>query len=419
MDNRTVKNRLEPTTAYGHTSRIAKPRLVGTLGELEVRKYIIDRLKDAGVAHKENFFDFYPTFPFDFLKKSILFITSLLLLQFLLFRVSVGAAALCALFTIVISAYLLSRWRFYEKNIHINHSESHRVLHRLNPSIGFKIRSANIEADTHTPPDPKCTVYLTAHYDSKSQNISLTLRIALSFILYFGIFILPFTIISAYFFPVLLYQIWFRAIVIIGYLVVIIAGLVLHLLNIENRSNGAVDNAASCGLLLAMNEAFSNLENKTSFQNIAVRTVFTGAEEVGLAGAQALVRQFKDKWRNENIVVINLDGIGIADKHSITSETGLFSDEGQISYPLITLVQQAAAKKGVPMMHLKGILGGEADHIPFVKDGFPAVSIGSYSINTRKIHTSQDNLRLVSLDALETTAGLLLEILESLDSRAD
>ena len=308
----------------------------------------------------------------------------------------------------------MKRWRFYARDKQVDHSLRYPTWRKRNPAIGYKMRSVNIETVLAEPENPAATIYLLAHYDSKSQNISIALRIACTAVIYYGLTALPLLYLAALVRPDLWANRLFSMWTMYSFLGTMVAGLTLALMSVENRSSGAMDNAASCGLLLGLADAWRNRTKGSFLDQLEIHMVFTGAEEVGLAGAEALVIQNRDAWRSKKVLFLNLDGVGTSRNHSITSETALFSKMRRISAPLLSTVLEAARKQQIPLYHLKGILGGEADHMPLVQAGFPAITLGSYSRRSLAVHTSRDTLEKIDLDALDATGKLVWQVLHDL-----
>ena len=408
----------DAAAAYGHTARLAKPRLTGTVGETEARQYITDRLKTLGNEVRETPFFFYPGFNFHFLKASIFAILFLLLVQHLLFRPFPTFAALISPLIWLVAWYLLGRWRYYARNKDVDHSVRFSAWRKHNPVIEYKMRSVNIETSVSKPEDPKAIVYLTAHYDSKSQNISIVFRILCAALVYLGLVLIPLLYLIGLVFPALWAEQSFMFFSFLLFIITMTAGLSLSLMSIENKSPGALDNAASCGMLLELARVYRSGKNSAPFKNLDVRMVFTGAEEMGLAGAEELVRRNLHSWEGREVFVLNFDGIGAGENHTLTSETTLFSKHRRLTEPLIRIVTNSGRKLGLSVTHLKGILGGEADHVPFVDSGIKAVSIGTYSRYSWGVHTRHDTLDKVQLPSLKTSAQLAMQILKNLDETA-
>jgi hypothetical protein len=129
-------------------------------------------------------------------------------------------------------------------------------------------------------PPVRPAVWLTAHYDSKGQPISMAIRLAAVTALVLGAAALPLALVPA--------------------LVLLAVGiLVLSRNRATDRSPGAVDNASGVLAALATVDRLP--------RDAPVGLLLPDAEELGLVGAQALVRERPELLRNA--AVINFDGL--------------------------------------------------------------------------------------------------------------
>jgi hypothetical protein len=124
------------------------------------------------------------------------------------------------------------------------------------------------------------SVWLTAHYDSKGQPISMATRLAGVIVLVLGAAALPFGLVPA--------------------LVLLAVGiLVLSCNRATDRSPGAVDNASGVLAALAIVDRLP--------RDAPVGVILPDAEELGLVGARALVRERPELLRDA--AVVNFDGL--------------------------------------------------------------------------------------------------------------
>jgi Peptidase family M28 len=410
-------SRFDPQSAITHAKNLARPRLVGTLGEIEARQYLLSKLGAMGYRPEEKPFNFYPTYHFDFLRGSILAVVCALLLHRMLIFHFPATIAIAGLLIPVAAAQLWKRWQSMERSqTSVPGFESELKIPNKKRAMEMVMRSSNIEAVLSKPENPKATVYLTAHYDTKSQNYSIVFRIAFAGIFGTGLFATPVAYFLAWLFPEIYGSVLFFGGVNLLFVGSMIGGLSLALMNVDNESPGALDNAGSCGLILGLAEGWQTIVNGPAFENIEVRAVLTGAEEVGLAGADAMVIQHRGEWDKEKTFFLNFDGIGASRRHSATSETAMFTRRYLETAPLIDMFSDSAKELGLPFIRVTGgIFGGEADHIPMVKAGFKAVTIGSVDRNSFRIHTAGDTPDLLSLKAMTASGELAEKVLGKLD----
>jgi len=143
-------------------------------------------------------------------------------------------------------------------------------------------------------PRARVSVWLVAHYDSKGQPLSMATRLAAAALATLGALELLALAVRALLGP-------FHAGVpdlFVG--AAGVAGILLLVANrVTNRSAGAVDNAAGVVAVLATLDALP--------PDVGVGVLFPDAEEYGLLGARALVRERANLLRDTCIV--NFDGV--------------------------------------------------------------------------------------------------------------
>ena len=143
-------------------------------------------------------------------------------------------------------------------------------------------------------PRARVSVWLAAHYDSKGQPLSMATRLAAAALATLGALELLALVVRALLGPL-------HA----GVPDVLaggagIAGILLLAANrVTNRSAGAVDNAAGVVAVLATLDALP--------PDVGVGVLFPDAEEYGLLGAQALVRERANLL--SDTCIVNFDGI--------------------------------------------------------------------------------------------------------------
>ena len=143
-------------------------------------------------------------------------------------------------------------------------------------------------------PRARVAVWLTAHYDSKGQPLSMATRLVAAVLATLGALELLALVVRA-----LLGRLHMGVPdVLVG--VAGVAGTLLLLANrVTNRSAGAVDNAAGVVAVLATLDALP--------PDVGVGVLFPDAEEYGLLGARALVRERANLLGDTCLV--NFDGV--------------------------------------------------------------------------------------------------------------
>ena len=135
-------------------------------------------------------------------------------------------------------------------------------------------------------PRARVTTWLTAHYDSKGQAVSMAARLVLAGVVVAGSL------------GALVVRLAGGPALVLAVPVVLVAAFVA-LSRISDGSPGAVDNCSGLLTVLATVDALP--------ADAAVGVVFPDAEEHGLVGARALVRERANLF--ENTALINFDGI--------------------------------------------------------------------------------------------------------------
>ena len=218
-------------------------------------------------------------------------------------------------------------------------------------------------------PQTRVTTWLAAHYDSKGQPMSMAMRLLLAGGLALAVLAVPFGI-------------WLPA----------TGGVALFLFlnRITDRSPGALDNASGVLTVLAVLDALP--------PTAAAGALLLDAEELGLVGARALVRERANLLAGT--VVSNFDGVD--DRGGVTA---LMHRSG----PVVRGVARALS-------------AGVWRSLPVIVDGMalaPAtrecVTIMKGNWETmRVVHTARDVSDRLSLEGVETVAGAVAAVLTTL-----
>jgi len=403
--------------AYVHAVQISKLRLVGSPGEIEAREYIKCTLQSMGLEPKEELFSFYPRIQFGFLLFGIGLMLLLLILAWTLWDNYPRFIGIISLGLPFLANRMSRIHQQLEAGAESDSSSWASLIKKLYPKSGQKFESANISATLSGDEGKgsKAFILLLAHYDSKSQNISLPVRVTSAIMFALGIYFLPLLMALSSIFGSLYRADWFQTVCGILFYLAFIGGAILFSLRIGNKSPGALDNAASCGVLLELLRILN--EPGRDFSNAHIDVTFTGAEELGLTGAYRIAKERLAELKERHYIVINLDGIGASTKLVMTSETGLSATHGRRHAQLHDLVRDAAHFCGLKIRRLTRNIGGEADHFPFVLQRIPAVTIGTYGAKTLGIHTKRDSIDKVDLESLEVTGELLINLIEITNQR--
>ncbi|HEY6061012.1 MAG TPA: M28 family peptidase [Gemmatimonadales bacterium] len=252
--------------------------------------------------------------------------------------------------------------------------------HRFAAAARFPLRGpAGAEGVTliAVRPRARVTTWLTAHYDSKGQPLSMALRLvwvaatALAMVgtagaLAFGGPFLPWSLAALAF--------------LVGFLV---------LNRATDGSPGAVDNATGLLTVLATLDALP--------ADASVGALLLDAEELGLVGARALVRERAHLLRGTT--VINFDGID--DRGAVTA---FVHRPGPLTGRLVAALRGRAWRR-----------------LPVVVDGIALAEAASQCVTimkgnwgtTRVVHTSRDTPGRLTLDGVHAVARVVASVLST------
>lgn len=173
--------------------------------------------------------------------------------------------------------------------------------------IGKKLRTANLVAKIPAKKSVIGKVIFMGHHDSKSQVLTTIQRtigftiggagLVIALIAFAAIGILS------------LYNIYLPVLSVIGYAgsgLMIVCAIHLSFNFLQNKSLGALDNASSIASLYEIAKYFK----ANPLRNCEMWFVITGAEEVGMMGAQAFFREHKSELDPETTYIINYDMAG-------------------------------------------------------------------------------------------------------------
>lgn len=372
--------------ALNHARNISLPRLPGSPGEKKATDYIIQRLRESGwsVSEEEFFISLTPWFLLKALVSVAFFfiILSRLLASFL--PLLSGMLFFLTSLTFVFS---LKIW------MHLLHSN---LLHKRKTGVKTK----NILASLNNGMSPrKKRLFLIAHHDSKSQNLSLPLRAVMSSLLVVSL------ILSGVF--SLLFHLKQEVIYInlLDILTVLSLLFLLFLLSIktENKSFGSLDNASSVGILLEL----AGILKKNPPRNIDIHLLFTGAEEQGLIGASAFLNRYYLELDRERDLFLNLD--------SPVNKRLMVSLSKKRPKELFSLMREVSEEKGIKLSSLPFVPGLLMDHLSFSHKGLKALSLYSISKKSLSIHTHKDTPSLLEKEGLINTGLLIESVIRRLD----
>ncbi len=359
----------DPNIAWNHILFLAYPRTVGSSGEKQAQEYIRSALEGMGYRVEEEEFALGMA-PWHFSR--ICIILGLCLLGTAWFT-----ADKFPLVAVILLGLILTILAF-----------ATRFWLRLIESPQFyrsKLKSKNIICSSPinwgTTGEGRGTqLFFMAHYDSKSQTISLPVRIICLGVVFVSLSALIIILGLGLEQPV--YEN-------LCFILAGIAGLRLAIVETRNDSPGALDNA-SVGILLEL----ARIYRQYPPPGVQLSFIFTGAEEWGLQGAANFLRNHMADSDKGNCLFMNLDGVGIAGKLAYVTNT---AGTGT----LLPQIKSIAGRLNVPLGQMHMFPGLLMDHLPFARHGFAVLSLCSVGRSSFYIHTPQDDMAKVDLQGID------------------
>jgi len=381
---------IDENNAYRITERLSFPRLIGTEGEKKAIEIVIDEFQKAGYKVIREEFE---TSFFNWILARFIFLplSAILILAAYLLMISPISSIFLSISLLLVGMYAT---RFSGSG------EEPRGKNYITENIYGKLIS----------PDAKLDVLYMAHWDSKSQTFSSLLRIIIFIIAIFGALILSLLNIIGGIISLTgnLDPNYYWAVLISSIVVGIIAS--LNVFNkTGNESPGALDNAASVGVMLELARYFK--ANPPTHINLTF--ISTGSEELNLGGANAFIRNHKNELDPVRTYFINFDGIG--GKGIIRLITSYGFPKKSSSDKLNTLFLDVAKELGIVCKSIWLPVGAWSDYMPVIKAGFEACWLASQG-SMLNVHRASDNMETISKTGLKNALLLNIGVIEKLDS---
>lgn len=378
----------DPARARSFAALLARPRGCGSAEEREAAGRVREAFRDAGLETEEEFFHFRPSGDRTVRTFLVAGLASLAAVYAgAVWQPWAAVAGFAALAALALWGPALSRRLLLSRARNAREPET--------PAPGW-IRTSNVVGRAPGPAGSPLLVFV-AHYDSKSQNLPITARIACFLLL--AAAGLPLAELS-------LLRILLGtpgpAVLTTLAAATLAAALPLLALRTGNASPGALDNASGVGTLVEVARLW-----RASPLSSRARAVFLApsAEEHGLIGSWLWVkRHFADLRGELRLRVLNLDSIGARGRWLVLPGRG----------PVADAFMEGAAAAGLRARRVPLGIGLLADHVPFVQSGFPCATLLAHAPGTRSIHTPRDSADLLDDAAFEEAGKLVLGAVERL-----
>lgn len=180
------------------------------------------------------------------------------------------------------------------------------------------------------------------------------------------------------------------------------------------RSPGALDDGASCAVLVRLAEA---LAAGPPLARTDVEVVLLSAEEVGVQGSWVYARERFPTPPERPTLVVNLEGIGASQHLAVLGGERFMLrsfDPGEEVVSLLDEVHRARRGRPLPITPY----GGATDARSFLARGVPAATLVSRepgTLFTRDLHSAGDDRERIDLPALDASLSYLLELVRAAD----
>jgi hypothetical protein len=416
------ENSFNEERLYEYIKTFSFPRLAGTEGEEKAVNLTEKTFKQIGFNSEDitqepfQFSDFYSTT----LIKLIAMITCVFLLAFLLFSYIEILISLFILGVLSLFVLLILRGLKTPENPGFWGKYYGEIFDATN--VFVKIPAKNI------PRNKAGNIVISAHLDSKSQNLKTQWRVNIyRMFLFGGISFCLFMIAKAIWyllFMALILSINIRSWILAGLIMdfglwlsagfVIIANLFLMFLTTHNKSPGALDNASGMAIVFELSSYFRT----HPLHNFNLWLCQFSAEELGTMGSRIFLNNHEHLFTKEKVFQFNIDMISCKgckyNRIEYIESYGIIPKK-ELTSILSNYLEKAARKKNLEIYGVHFLTGAHTDSLPFHARNFNAIDLGSISA-TKWAHTPEDSVDKVDPRILTDTCVLLKNALLEIDA---
>jgi hypothetical protein len=375
--------------------KISFPRLSGTRFERKAAQCIKKEIEHLNLPPKIQSFQFTSFYPRIYKKTSFLLLFWVILVLFVNINAVFTLMNILIVLLIFIPLVLITR---KPENIRIGKKyTSENVYVNLNPDSKDG-PNQNIIAK-------RLQVLFLCHIDSKSQKLSIKLRVISVKVWIYSLFMIIIFLVFKY--------LYLRENLIFNLILSIIIGVhfiatILQIINYtHNKSPGAIDNASGISLVLDLLSYYRKPELRPN--NIDLWFIFTGSEETGTMGVRHFFEIIKN-YDESNIRYLNLDSIAKA-----LDIFGPLKSEVKKDKFLSTFFE--FSKELEPKFHLKRYLlaVNRSDGYYLKRLGLTGLGLGDKT-SYKYIHSPQDTPDKVSAKFLADVSRVIVKFLKEFDN---
>jgi acetylornithine deacetylase/succinyl-diaminopimelate desuccinylase-like protein len=185
---------------------------------------------------------------------------------------------------------------------------------------------------------------------------------------------------------------------------------------VPQRSPGALDDGASCALLVRL---AAQLAEGPELERTQIEVVLFSAEEVGVQGSWVFAAERFGQPPELPSFVLNLEGLGASADHAVLPAERFRLRSLAPDARLVALLDEVHRERfGKPLAVLRG--GGATDARSFLAHGVPAATLVASEpgqIFPRGLHSARDDRSRLDEAALEASLSYLLDVVSRADAR--